>query len=156
MKLNKILLALFILSIFSCSSKVERAKSKISLEQVDQDKLNPLAQFESKKDSSNFFQEFKGYKLKFDEIHSPSPQKIEDNRIYSVQVGLSDSFEEISNLKVKIQKLFPGQIVEINYEPPFYRILIGPFESREKANEIFSILEKENYTSIKIRIDSVR
>lgn len=156
MKLNRILLALFILTFIGCSSRVERAKSKISLEQVDAEKLDPLASFESKKDSVSLFQYFKGYNFDLNEIQNSEPLKTEENRLYSVQVGLSDSFEEISSLKVNIQKLFPDKKVEINYEPPFYRILIGPFDSREKANEIFSILEKENYTPIKIRIDSAR
>lgn len=156
MKIHWILLVLFISTLIGCSSRVERAKSKISLEQVDVEKLDPLASFESKKDSANFFQYFKGYYFNLKEIQKSKPLKTEENRIYSVQVGLSDSFEEISNLKADIQKLFPDQKVEINYEPPFYRLLIGPFDSREKANEVFNILEQKNYTPIKIRIDLAR
>ncbi len=156
MKYHNLIFILVTLLLISCSSKVDRAKNKISLEQVDKEKLDPLAHFNLKKDTSKYFEEFTGFNIDFDNVQIPQNKKPDDNRIYFVQVGITDSFEEISNLKVNIQKLFPDQKVEINYEPPFYRINIGPFDSREKANEVFSILEKENYSSIKIRVDSAR
>jgi hypothetical protein len=69
-------------------------------------------------------------------------------------VGLAESYDEINQLKNKISNLFPDENVQIIYDSPFYRIVIGPYESKQKANEIFSILERKNFSSIRIRIEN--
>lgn len=140
----------------SCSTKVEREKSINSKEQVELDRINPLAQFTFKEDSSDLFETFSN----FPEIQKRTSQKkqapkenFQPTSIYFVQVGLTDSYDEILSLKTQVSNILPEERVTIEYDTPFYRIIIGPFKTRSEANEIFSILERKNFPSLRIRTE---
>lgn len=157
MPVHRIIFLLILLSIVGCSSKVTKDDNNFS-EQVDLKELNPLAQISFKQDPSQInFETFSNYSEK--KIPSKSVSKEESNlqkSRYYVQVGLTDSFDEISQLKNQLIVLFPDEKIEINYDAPFYRILIGPLDSKSKANEIFIILERKNFSSIRIRTETTK
>ncbi len=148
---------IFILLIFTfvsgCSSKVAKEKEFSLRDEVDLENLNPLSEFIEKKDSLHLFDSFSKYVSK--DSHREEKDEIEKTQsyIYYVQVGLTDSYEEINSLRTKLVPLLENEKLEIIYEPPFYRILIGPFKSKNHANEIFSILERKNFSSIRIRTE---
>ncbi|MCX8057710.1 MAG: SPOR domain-containing protein [Ignavibacteria bacterium] len=138
-----------------CSSKIEQKDSELSKEQVDLSKIDPLAQFNIEEESLKDFDTFKGYSEK--KIKTKEKQKSKEQippSVYYVQVGLTDTYEEILQLKNQITLLFPDEKIEIKYDAPFYRILIGPFKSKSEATEIFSILESKNFSSIRIRTET--
>ncbi|MGB9664847.1 MAG: SPOR domain-containing protein [Ignavibacteria bacterium] len=121
------------------------------------EKIDPLAQFILKEDSLNLFETFSTFR----EVHqnsktktSATKEKSLQSNVYFVQVGLTDSFDEISSLKTQISNLFPNEKVTIDYDTPFYRVIIGPFNSRSEANNIFSILERKNFSSLRIRTET--
>ncbi len=146
-----ILVVLFL----SCSHRAEKESNRFGKEQVDLSKENPLAQFSSDEDTSNLFETFSNYPEKKIVNKAKSKQPEDTSPIYYyVQVGLTDSYEDISLLKNQIVSLFPDEKVEIKYDSPFYRVLIGPFNTKSKANEIFSILERKNFSSIRIRTET--
>ncbi len=141
--------------ISGCSRKIEKEKSELSKEQVDYNKVNPLAVFYKNEDSLKVFETFSFYSEK--KVNLKSNQHInEANKSiqFYVQVGLSDSYDEINQLKSEIVTLFPGERIEIKYDTPFYRIMIGPFKSKAEAKEIFSILERKKFSSIRIRTET--
>jgi cell division protein FtsN len=154
-KLILVVSAFLIFFLSNCSRKVEKGERFTSKEQVDLSNANPLALFHSTEDSLSLFDSFTSY---------PHITKVKENRSgkteesiklnYFVQVGLAESYDEINQLKNKISNLFPDENVQIIYDSPFYRIVIGPYESKQKANEIFSILERKNFSSIRIRIEN--
>lgn len=146
---------LFLLS--SCSTKVEKKKFVSPKEQVDLDHISPLAQFVIKEDSLDLFESFSNFTEPQKKPHTKLEQAKEKSQptlIYFVQVGLTDSYDEISYLKVQVSNLFPYEKVKIEYDTPFYRVIIGPFKSRSEANEIFSILERKNFSSLRIRTET--
>lgn len=154
-KLILVVSAFLIFFLSNCSRKVEKGERFTSKEQVDLSNANPLALFHSSEDSSSLFDSFTSYphitKVK-ENRNSKTEEPIKLN--YFVQVGLAESYDEINQLKNKISNLFPDENVQIIYDSPFYRIVIGPYESKQKANEIFSILERKNFSSIRIRIEN--
>lgn len=153
-QLIALLIIAFSITFFNCSRKIEKETIYTGKEQVDLSQQNPLAQFSSKEDTLNLFDTFTNYSEK--KINTKSKQKIAEEITpiyYFVQVGLTDSYEEISQLKNQITSIFPDEKIEIKYDSPFYRVLIGPFDSKSKANEIFSILERKNFSSIRIRTE---
>ncbi len=153
-RLNFLLLVIIFLS--SCSKKIEREKNLISKEQVEIDKINPLAQFILKEDSLNLFETFSSFQGITQNNKSKSPSSKDNSQqsyVYFVQVGLTDSYDEITGLKTQISNLLPNEKITIEYDTPFYRVIIGPFNSRSEANEIFSILERKNFSSLRIRTE---
>lgn len=158
--LKRLSFYLLLVILFSgCSKRIERGKDLISREQVELEKLDPLAQFILKEDSLNIFETFSNFPEANKNLQLKIPttkEKSLPSNVYFVQVGLTDSFDEISSLKTQISNLFPGEKVTIEYDTPFYRIIIGPFNSRSEANEIFSILERKNFPSLRIRIENLK
>ena len=143
--------------ISSCSTKVEKSKSVSSKEQVDLERVNPLAPFTFKEDSSGLFETFTNFpesNKRTSQKTQSSKERIQPISLYYVQVGLTDSYDEISSLKTQIATLFPEEKITIEYDTPFYRVIIGPFKTRAEANEIFSILERKNYPSLRIRTEN--
>lgn len=146
------LIVLVAIVTFHCARNVEKENGNLTKEQVDLDKVNPLAVFFVNEDSSKIFETFSSYPGK--KVRNKIYKKKTENNYqlrYFVQVGLTDSYEEINQLKNQLSFLFPDETMVIKYDSPFYRVLIGPYDSKSKANEIFSILERKNFSSIRIR-----
>ncbi|MFN4111226.1 MAG: SPOR domain-containing protein [Ignavibacteria bacterium] len=152
MKIHYYLIVFIVIVTFHCSRNVKEENGNLTKEQVDLDKVNPLALFYVNEDSLKLFESFLSYPEKKVE-NKIYQKKIENNpqMNYFVQVGLTDSYEEINQLKNQLMSLFPNETIFIKYDSPFYRVLIGPYDSKSKANEIFSILERKNFSSIRIR-----
>jgi len=151
-KIHYYLIILIAIVTFHCSRNVEKENGNLTKEQVDLGKINPLALFYVNEDSLKLFESFSSYPEK--KIENKIYQKKTENNPqvnYFVQVGLTDSYEEINQLKNQLTSLFPNETIVIKYDSPFYRVLIGPYDSKSKANEIFSILERKNFSSIRIR-----
>lgn len=139
----------------SCSTGIKKDNDKNYKEQVDLSSVDPLAQFSSNSEINRDFEVFTSYPEK--KFQKKDAQKVSENLPkvkYYIQVGITDIFDEITNLKSQIINLFPDEKIEIKYDAPFYRILIGPLESKTEANEIFSILERKNFPSIRIRTET--
>lgn len=150
------LLGILIL-ISSCAKRVQKDQTEFSVEQVELSKINPLAQFAIPPDTSEMFELFSSFPLKPAEQKTSIPKEnIPRPLFYYVQVGLTDSYEEILALKAQVINLFPNEKVTIEYDSPFYRILIGPFSTQSEANEIFAILERKNFSSIRIRTETTK
>lgn len=144
-RLSPLLLVLFGVS---CSSKVT-VKDNIKTEQVDLKDVNPLALFYAQEDSIKV-ESFTGYNFEPKRNYKQKNELETDPVVYYVQVGFSDNYEEIHNLRKQIQSFFPDEQSEIKYIPPYYRIFIGPIHSKSEANKIFSILESKKFPSLKI------
>lgn len=155
MKKFNLILLLAVIITFNCARKVEKEQDELSKMQVDLQRANPLAPFYNGEDSSKFFESFSSYPHK--KVENKINLKREDQILqvnFFVQVGLTDSYDEIYQLKNQLIHIFPEENIEIKYDPPFYRVLIGPYKSKTEANEIFSILERKNFSSIRIRTET--
>jgi pyruvate-formate lyase-activating enzyme len=149
-------LLFFLIFCFGCSTRVEKKSGAISKEQVDVAKFSPLAQFILKEDSLNLFESFTEFEVANSKQNSNLPLKKNNqlNLLYYVHVGLTDVYDEIVNLRSQITNLLPDEKISIEYDTPFYRLKIGPYASRSEANEIFSILERKNFPSLRIRTEN--
>ncbi len=147
------LILLFAIYLIGCSSKV--VVSDIDrVEKVDLNNISPFSLFYSQKDSIEL-EYFKKYEKDVFEISTIHKAKELNNIKFFVQVGFSDNYDEIQLLKKQVQSLFPTELCEIKYIPPYYRIIIGPLSTKSKADEIFSILENKKYPSLKIITEKI-
>ncbi len=96
------------------------------------------------------------YRYDNKKIHKPITSETEKLRIgYRVQVQISDDYLVIDSIKTEIQKILPNLPQYVIYEPPFYKLRIGDFDSKSQANKYLNILEKNGYITSRIIIDKL-
>ena len=62
---------------------------------------------------------------------------------YSIQLKASESPEIIKKIKNKYKSLFPSEIIDELFEPPYFKIIIGTYLDKKKAEKKLKQIQKK-------------
>jgi hypothetical protein len=69
---------------------------------------------------------------------------------YRVQVVATDDIEEANQIRSEIYTKTTNKQVYVNFEPPFYKVKVGDFTSRQDANDLKFMLNQLGYKEARI------
>jgi cell division protein FtsN len=63
--------------------------------------------------------------------------------VYTIQIYLGNKRQTATYIRNKANKIFTGIKAKIYFEPPYYKVRVGEFTNRIKANQAFQKAQKE-------------
>lgn len=123
---------------------------------MDLSGYSPLDSFLSEKSqdsSSNKENIWQFYDTELIRNQKASLKQSRPSSFYTIQILISDNLLEIDSLKKEIQSVIPELKQFVLYEPPFYKLRLGEFQTRLQANKFLNILEKNGYITSRIITD---
>ena len=146
----------FLVGVFlaGCASSPTRHTTS----EVDATEAEELRAYESEFRPSNHDGDISEYFTKeaVDEsayVAPPDSQEVEITQItepefvqgFRVQLFSTTQFEELSEKKVEVERLFPDERFYVVYDPPVYKIRVGNFLTRFAADQFSKKLEQQGY-----------
>tara|TARA_B100001250_G_scaffold396247_1_gene402038 strand:- start:4069 stop:4464 length:396 start_codon:yes stop_codon:yes gene_type:complete len=62
--------------------------------------------------------------------------------IYSIQLKASETPQDLKKVKNKYKTLFPNEIIDEVFEPPYFKIIIGRFLDKKEAEKKLQLIQK--------------
>tara|TARA_B100000945_G_C20061619_1_gene448306 strand:- start:132 stop:524 length:393 start_codon:yes stop_codon:yes gene_type:complete len=77
--------------------------------------------------------------IKFTEIKKSNKNLM----VYSIQLQASESPQSIKNVKKKYKILFPNEIVDEVFEPPYFKLITGRYLDKQEAEKKLKLTQKK-------------
>ena len=71
--------------------------------------------------------------------------------VYSIQLYASELPEKISNIKSRYATLFPEELIEEVFEPPYFKAITGAYLDQKMAEKKLSVIKKNFKSSFVLR-----
>ncbi len=143
----------------SCTSSEKIKDEDSSNYQVDLEGYSPLDSFiseNSKEENSTTLQTWQSFPADTLQTKKSSHIKSSKNAHYTIQVIISDNLIVVDSLKLQLRTLLPELKQEVVYDPPFYKLRVGEFQTKVQANKFLNILEKNGYITSRLITDKRR
>jgi len=62
---------------------------------------------------------------------------------YSIQLKASEKFQTITKIKNQYKSLFPDEIIDEIFEPPYFKLIIGCFLDKKNAEKKLQSIQKK-------------
>lgn len=62
--------------------------------------------------------------------------------IYSIQLKASERPQDLKRVQNKYKTLFPNEIIDEVFEPPYFKIIIGRFLDKKEAEKKLQLIQK--------------
>jgi hypothetical protein len=156
-----LLILVFIFLFARCSSTEKVSIEESNNNQVDLSGYSPLDIFLSENSKDTSSQQPKENIWQSYETESSQKQKLLQKQFlsssfYTIQVLISDNLLEIDSLKKELHSIIPELKQNVLYDPPFYKLRLGEFQTKLQANKFLNILEKNGYITSRIISDRRR
>jgi len=77
--------------------------------------------------------------IKFMEIKNSNKKLV----AYSIQLKASEKFQTITKIKNQYKSLFPNEIIDEIFEPPYFKLIIGCFLDKKNAEKKLQSIQKK-------------
>tara|TARA_Y100000994_G_scaffold192620_1_gene161920 strand:+ start:5298 stop:5774 length:477 start_codon:yes stop_codon:yes gene_type:complete len=81
--------------------------------------------------------------IKFMEIKNSNKQLI----IYSIQLTASEKLQTITKIKNQYNSLFPNEMIDEIFEPPYFKLIIGCFLDKKNAEKKLESIRRKFQSS---------
>jgi len=74
-----------------------------------------------------------------------------DIEVYSIQLIANEKLEMTTQIKNKYKGLFPSELIDEIFEPPYYKIIAGGYLDKKKAEEQLRTIQKKFKSSFVLK-----
>ena len=74
-----------------------------------------------------------------------------DIEVYSIQLIASEKIEMTTKTKNKYKALFPSELIDEIFEPPYFKIIVGGYLDKKKAEKKLKTIQKKFKSSFVLK-----
>ena len=71
--------------------------------------------------------------------------------VYSIQLIANEKLEMTTQIKNKYKGLFPSELIDEIFEPPYYKIIVGGYLDKKKAEEQLKTIQNKFKSSFVLK-----